>query len=353
MAVKRKESRVFDDRKFRILIEKSSDVIVLIDAKANVLYASPSIVRLYGRKYKEFLGISSIKYVHPTDIPPLLKHLTEIVFSPKKTIEMELRIKHKNGEWKWVLASARNLLHDKDIRAIVVNFHDITERKEMEARKDEFISIASHELKTPFSALKIYIQLLWKMYKDDKSELSSYLEKINSQMDKLSHLLNELLDVSRIQQGKIILNKEKFEISLLIKEVINEMQQITDKHKLRRRISTKKIIYADKERITQVLRNLITNAVKYSPEPADIIISCCEKRKMLHISVKDYGVGISSRNAARIFERFFQEERTTRPLPGLGLGLYISSIFIKEHGGEITVKSEKGKGSTFTFSLPL
>ena len=153
---------------------------------------------------------------------------------------MELRIRHKNGEWKWVLASARNLLHDKDIRAVVVNFHDITERKELEARKDEFIGIASHELKTPVSALKIYIQLLQRMCKNEKSQISSYLEKINDQMDKLSQLLNELLDVSRIQQGKLTLHKEKFEIGPLIKEVINEMQQITEKHKLRKRISVKK-----------------------------------------------------------------------------------------------------------------
>lgn len=350
---KKNQFPLFDDSKFRALIEKSFDVIVLIDGRGKILYASPSIVRLYGRPIEEITGINGLKYIHPADFPKILKALALLIHNPKKTITEECRIKHKNGEWCWVTATATNLLQDENIRGIVVNFHDITERKILEQRKDEFISVASHELKTPITALKGYIQIIKLFYKKTDGEIEHFLKKIDDQVNRLTYLVDELLNISKIEEGKVILNKQTFDVGILIKEVVEDMQKLSGQHKIViKKIISKKII-ADRYRIMQVLINLLTNAIRYSPTGSEIIVRCREKNDFIFISVKDTGVGISKKNISKIFERFYQEKAAYQHPGGLGLGLYITSIFIKYHGGKILVRSQKGKGSTFTFSLPV
>jgi len=342
----------FDDSKFRALIEKSFDVIIVLDARGKILYASPSIVRLYGRTYEEILGINGFKYIHPADFPRIVKLFAQIVFHPKKPISAELRIRHKNGDWRWVVGIATNLLQNKNICGIVINFHDITERKRLEERKDEFIGVASHELKTPITTLTAYLQMLNHRYGKTNTQLQIYLEKIETQLQRLTQLINELLDVSRIQEGKITLRREKFNIGVLVQEIIDDMQILTEKHHITSKILTQKNIYADKYRITQVLINLLSNAIKYSQNASRIIVHCRGKNEHLLISVKDFGVGIPKKNCAKIFERFYQGENQNKH-GGLGLGLYISSTFVRQHGGKIWVRSQVGKGSLFTFSLPI
>lgn len=231
----------------------------------------------------------------------------------------------------------------------------ITERKQLEKSKDEFISIAAHELKTPITTIKGYTQLL-QVYlnkrKDNKG--STYISKISTYVDNLTRLINDFFDVSKIQADKLELQKEVLDIDNLVKETVVDVKRANPRHKISVIGSTKRKVLADKYRIAQVLTNLLSNAIKFSPKVNKINVYLSSNKTSTKISVQDFGIGISKKHLDNIFERFFQVNTQIRQsAAGLGLGLFISFDIINRHKGRIWVESEKGKGSTFHFSLPI
>lgn len=231
---------------------------------------------------------------------------------------------------------------------------DIEERIEIDKKKDEFISIASHELKTPVTSLKAYTQILQSTFDEDKNEkASAMLSKMDKQIDKLTGLIVDLLDVTKIDKGEMVFDIEKFDINDLVTEIAEEMQRTTQKHKIKLELKDCKKIRGDRNRIGQVIVNFISNAIKYSPGKEKIIVSSkCEDQHVI-ISVKDFGIGIPKSEHDHIFKRFFRVSgKNNYTFPGLGLGLYISSEIIKRHKGEISFESKEGKGSTFRFQIP-
>ena len=260
----------------------------------------------------------------------------------------------KLGISRWVVIKANPAFDEEGKVKMSINIiHDVTEIMELEKRKDEFISTASHELKTPIATLKGFAQILEMQVKDQNSKY--YLSKINGQIDRLSMLVNDLLDVSRIQSGKLRLKKEKFNIVQLVEEVASDFHLVKNSHKIVVKNGIpKKYIYGDKFRIDEVLKNLLSNAIKFSPRSDKIIITLKSNPKDLVIAVRDFGIGITKRNIERVFEPFFQpSNRIRQSFSGLGLGLYISSQIVEQHRGKIWVDSKKGKGTTFYFSLPV
>lgn len=231
---------------------------------------------------------------------------------------------------------------------------DIEERIEIDKKKDEFISIASHELKTPVTSLKAYTQILQANFDEDKNEKGSVmLAKMDKQIDKLTELIVDLLDVTKIDKGEMVFDIEKFDINELIKEIAEEMQRTTQKHRIELELNDCEKIEGDRNRIGQVIVNFISNAIKYSPRKDKIIVSSkCDDGNVI-IAVKDFGIGIPKADQANIFKRFYRVSgKTNYTFPGLGLGLYISSEIIKRHQGEISFQSVDGKGSTFYFQIP-
>jgi PAS domain S-box-containing protein len=230
---------------------------------------------------------------------------------------------------------------------------DIEERIEIDRRKDEFISIASHELKTPVTSLKAYTQILQSTFDEDKNEkASAMLGKMDKQIDKLTSLIVDLLDVTKIDKGEMVFDFEKFDINELITEIAEEMQRTTQKHEIKLELNDCKKIKGDRNRIGQVIVNFISNAIKYSPGKNKIIVSSKCDDKNVTISVRDFGIGIPKAEHTNIFKRFYRV-LGNYTFPGLGLGLYISSEIIKRHKGEISFQSKEGKGSTFYFQIPL
>ncbi|HSX19120.1 MAG TPA: MASE1 domain-containing protein [Candidatus Saccharimonadales bacterium] len=232
----------------------------------------------------------------------------------------------------------------------------IYEKNEHERRKDDFISIASHELKTPITTISSYLELLQKIGKKIKNDkVSLYVSKMDDQVKRLSSLVSNLLDVSKIQASKLILNKEKFYIDDLVADTIADLQKFHKFHKIILKETVHKRVFADKFRIAQVITNLITNAGKYSPKSNKIFIKIAPSdSKNVVVSVVDFGIGIDPKYKKYIFGRFSQIDIKMRPsFSGLGLGLYICNQIIKQHGGRIWVESQKGKGSTFSFELPV
>lgn len=232
---------------------------------------------------------------------------------------------------------------------------DITQAKEIERRKDDYLSIASHELKTPITSLKLYNELLQqKIAGLGNGEMVGFVERMDKQIDKLTKLVNDLLDVSRIQSGKLIYQPERFRITELIREVGDDLQKAMQQHKLIVKSSTQKTVVADKNRIGQVLINLIENAIKYSPKSDKVLIRAKDNATSVIVQVQDFGIGVPVAERQKIFERFYRVDAEERNIvSGQGLGLYIASEIIRRHGGKIWVSGEVNKGSTFSFTLPL
>ncbi len=341
---------------YRTLIEKSADSIALVTPKGKVIYASPSTKNVLGYSAHEIQSFTNpFEVVPPDDKKIVTKLFEEMLKKPKSTVTAEYRVKHKNGKYIWIESIMTNLLDDPNVKAVVLNYRDITQRKELQSQKDDFIGIASHELKTPVTSIKAYTQILRKRFeKGDYRSAAENLAKMDGQISKLNMLIGDLLDVTKIETGKIVFNKEVFDFDDLIRESVENMQLTTDRHRIFIKGETKRHVFADKERIELVLVNLLTNAIKYSPLAVKINVRLSTDKKTVSVGVQDFGIGIEKEKQGRVFQRFY---RVTRPggetYPGLGLGLYIAYEIIKRHGGKMWLKSQLGKGSTFYFSIPI
>ena len=232
---------------------------------------------------------------------------------------------------------------------------DITESKRDEIRKNDFIAMASHELKTPLTSLKAYLQLLeTKLAGTSDPFVKTAVVKCGNQVNKMTALIHGFLDLSKLEPGKLKLVRTTFDISQLIEEVINESRVLSNSHTLRFESSGEININADRAKIGQVIMNLINNAIKYSPRGSHIVLHCETKDDSLVVSVADEGIGIKAKDQEKIFQRFFRaEEDEYKNISGFGIGLYLSSEIIQRHKGKIWVRSTEGEGSTFYFSLPL
>lgn len=227
-------------------------------------------------------------------------------------------------------------------------------REELEF-KDEFISIASHELKTPLTSIKAYLQLLQRSVESsgDKTVLN-YLQRTQVQIEKLHHLITDLLDISKIESGKLKFNKKTFPFRPLLRGVIDTIEQTHPGCVINVKANSDIQVYGDSERIEQVLINYLTNAIKYSPDCNEVEIeTIITDDKELQVNIKDKGIGISKEQQANIFQKFYRAEDTANRFQGLGIGLYICAEIIKRHNGKYGVISEPGKGSVFYFSIPI
>ncbi|GHO63315.1 hypothetical protein KSC_022070 [Ktedonobacter sp. SOSP1-52] len=231
---------------------------------------------------------------------------------------------------------------------------DNSARKELEQRKDDFISMASHELRNPLAALKMQTQLVRKrLEKHSQHEAATALARVEGPVKQLERLIRELLDVSKIQAGRLEYLQETVDLEALLHEVAETMQQIHTTHTIVVRGAVPRSLVGDKDRLGQIFTNLLSNAIKYSPGAETVEMDLSTSEETVTVRVRDHGLGLPREQRDKIFERFY---RATGPrqkaIPGLGMGLYIVQEIVKRHGGTITVDSEVGKGSTFTVTLP-
>lgn len=346
------------ESKFRAVAMSANDAIVSVNKMGEIISWNKGAETIFGYSEMEIFG-RNLTLLIPERFQ--IKHLNgmhKLGTKPPKPVvagrTMEvLGLRRDGSEFPIELSlSSWNIGKEIFYTAIV---RDITERKESEKRKDEFISIASHELKTPITSLKGFTQiLLSQIEKRDFEKFKFYLLRINDQINHLTQLSNDLLDVTRIQAGKLDLNREKFDLGELIKETIGDLQTGSGGHKIVYEGGTKNIVTADQNRIGQVLINLLANAIKYSPGQKQVIVRVKKDGNFMMVSVQDFGIGIVKEDQKQIFESFFRAGNTTGgKFSGLGLGLHICYKIIQRHGGKIWVESEEGKGSTFFFTLPL
>ncbi len=226
-------------------------------------------------------------------------------------------------------------------------------RYEAEFQKDQFIALAAHEIKNPLTAILGYTSLLQKkVKKDSKVKFFEYLDEVGIQADMLLEITNDLLDVTKIEIGKFAYKEELFNFDNLVRRVIKNQQIINRKRVITLYGTAHKIISADRYRIGQVVTNLLTNALKYSPEKSPIKVRIKSNKEGVSLSVQDYGIGIQKSEQKAIFNNFYRSKGIKSGIKGLGLGLYISSQIIKHHRGKLEVKSDDGKGSIFYLEIP-
>jgi signal transduction histidine kinase len=227
--------------------------------------------------------------------------------------------------------------------------------KELERRRNEFIGVVVHELKTPLTSLKGYAQLLHRKSVKAGDEQSTYMtERIVSQVDKLTNLINDLLDATRITNSQLTLREEPFPFDELVEEIVSELQLTTEQQTIYCEGESRQTIWGDGTRIGQVISNLLSNAIKYAPEADRILVKTTVAGNTITLCVQDFGPGIPKELQEKVFGPFYRVEKTgSVSAPGLGLGLHIAAEIIRQHQGSLWLESEEGKGATFCFTLPL
>lgn len=340
------------------IVDSSDDVIVSKNLDGIITSWNKGAERVFGYSEEEAIG-KHITLIIPEEHRDEENYIISQVASGNKVDHFQTIRVTKDGRKIPVSitvspvkdSSGRIIGASKIARDISDQIEKTRKLEELNNAKDEFIGIASHELKTPLTSIKANVQVLERKLKDDP--IHPFVSRTLQQVNKLSTLISDLLDVSKIQAGKLQFNFHDFEINTIITECIDILQQTVDHELIYQGCSRKIMVKADRIRIEQVIINLLTNAVKYSPKAKKVIVECQMEEDMVVIRVKDFGIGIPKHEQDRIFSRFYRAEGLASVFPGLGIGLYISQEIIYRHKGEMGVTSKEGEGSTFYFRLPV
>ena len=352
------ELRHNQERLTRIL-ETMAEGVTIMNIEGDIIYANPMAQKILELEPPATIGATYRTAAEAVTINglPLKKteHPMHVSMSNGKPVfDTEIGIAVKGKERFYILVNAAPIFDkDNNITGSIGTFMDVTRRRMAIQQKDDFIGVASHELKTPITVLKTSIQLLDRLKHNPSHEMLPVLiEQANKGMKKLGYLVEDLLDVSRLKEGQLSLNKKHFSLQEMLEDAVAHLHLEKRSHVLVAGDS-KLNLYADPNRIEQVVVNFINNAVKYAPDSKEIIINIERLETNVRISVTDQGPGIEKEKQLHIFDRYFRTDYSGEQYSGLGLGLYISAEIVKKHGGQIGVESEPGSGSTFWFTLPL
>ncbi|MEO6583474.1 MAG: PAS domain S-box protein [Ferruginibacter sp.] len=360
------------EKRLKTFFNSGPDAVIVINELQQILEWNPKAEIIFGYSVNEVIGKPLSETIIPnqyreahkrgmahylkTGEGPVLNKTIEITALHKKGHEFYINLSISNvkvdGEWLFIAFLSDITERKKTEEALIRKEAELLQAKLLEEKKDEFISIASHELKTPLTTIKAYAQLALSI-SNEIGPLKQYLTKVDQYANKLNVLLTELLDVSRINAGRLKLSQTEVEMESFIPEVVNSLQHITQTHKIILENIEPATVKIDTLRLDQVITNIISNAAKYSPGKDQIIINAVKKDENMVLSFKDFGIGIPKQKISKIFDRFYRVDEVSKEFSGLGIGLYISAEIIKQHGGKIWAESIEGEGSTFYLSLPL
>lgn len=307
----------------------------------------------------EFTNSRWLEYsTSPVQFPPTheedkdLQQEIRKAITADKPLELEVRLKKINGtDYRYHLLRLIPVSENDTTVKWAGTFTDIEDQKQASRRKDEFLSIASHELKTPLTSIKAYVQLLERESKDNP-QFKPYVERTLTQVTKLNSLITDLLDISKIQSGKLEFNKKEFDFDAMLSSLLEMTRQNHPDYSLEYRGGTGLQVYGDEIRLEQVITNFISNAIKYSPKAKKIIVETKADSGHVHFSVTDFGIGIPKEEHKNLFRKFYRASGAAPHFQGMGLGLFICSEIIQRHHGSFGVDSEPHKGSTFFFTIP-
>lgn len=350
-----KQALADSEQLLRKITTASPAVLWMSDEEGLITYFNQAWLDWTGLSYERNMKTGWLEAIH-TDDRERVRELFINAHTAGSPLEVEFRLNHSDGTIHWCIANGEaQYRSDGRFMGYIGACVDITEQKHLQQQKDDFIGIASHELKTPVTSIKAYTQVLEKILtKKGESREALMIGKMDGQINRLTNLISDLLDVTKINSGKLQFNNSEFEFNPLLEDLIEDLQRTTDRHTLVKKFDRNVVVFGDQERIGQVVSNLITNAIKYSPNADKIVISTRLDKGCITLCVRDFGIGIPDDKLEKVFEQFYRVSGDMQhTFPGLGLGLYISAEIIKREGGRIWVDSKVGEGSTFCFSLPV
>lgn len=361
------------DFAYRILVENINEGAINLSEDGLIVYTNKSFCKLLELPYEKVIGNNIRNFIHPGSLQAF-RNAFSTSLGGECTGEIELLAGAHTIPVYISLTSLRPSLDtvgmiitdltekkqaEKEIAIKETLQHQLEAQKIHETQKDEFLKMVSHELKTPVTSIKGYVQLMLAMLEEDHGAVANIvkkpLQRIENQVERLGKLITDILDISRLEDGRLDMNKEDFQLDELIKETVQDILFAVSSHSIIVKESFSCAVHADKNRIGQVLINLINNAIKYSPGQNKIEVSLSPTGDgHAAVCIKDYGIGIAQEEQKKVFQRFYQSGgHQNQNYTGFGIGLYISAEIIHRHGGQIGVASSKNEGSSFTFTIPL
>ena len=337
-----------EKNKIEAILESMVDGVIAVDESGEISLINTAARRIFNIEAEEIEGKSLITTLFNHRIDMYLQR----AFDTKESIKRE--IKYKNPDEKIIQATFIPLLDDeKKVNGGLIVLTDITELRKLETVRNDFVANVSHELRTPLTSIVGYLDTLLESNVEDQELRNKFLKIIKDETDRLSNLINDLLNLSKIESQSIDLESDDFEE--VLNKVINLLRKNAEDKDIKFKVEIADElppVYMVREQIKQVLINLIDNAIKYTPEGGEIKINVEEEGDKVYFSVKDSGMGIPKADQERIFERFYRVDKArSRSFGGTGIGLSIVRNIIKQHGSNIQVKSREGVGSEFFFYL--
>ena len=343
------------EERFRNMAESSGILIAVGDETGLVTYMNQAWTTLTGRTAEDLLKYGWKDLVHPEDRESYAQMYYTAV-STKSPLNTEVRFLDAKGEYRWLLVyGSPRFQTDGSYAGYIASVIDITERKQDEQRKNTFISMVSHELKTPLTSAISYVQVArQKVLKQGDQVTADMMERAGKQLAKMTRIINGFLNISRLESGKIHIDLQHFDLASLIRDIEEETLLSVSTHQVIFAPVLPCPVFADREKIGHVLENLISNAVKYSPAGSVIRVACIAQDGVAQVSVTDQGIGISDQDVPQVFDPYYRVEKgPVKHTSGFGIGLYLCKEIIQRHEGRIWLESEINKGSTFYFSLNL
>ncbi|HEX2850236.1 MAG TPA: PAS domain-containing sensor histidine kinase [Acidimicrobiales bacterium] len=381
--VRVEEEAVEREARLRSLVENLTDVIVVLDERFDVTFVSPGIAKIIDAPADTNIGMSALNDIHPDDLASVMALLERVSAAPlgaTERTEVRLEARPGAGLWRWLEATAVNRLDDPGVRGIVVTLHDVTERKaaerqlqeafereretaerlrELDQMKDDFLATVSHELRTPLAAILGFAELLRRTDLDDVVR-DEVLARLSGSASSMRSMVDNVLDFSALEAGKVVLRSAPVDVAAAVDGAISSLGETVTRHVLSVQIAPGVAVQADADGVGHVLRNLVSNAAKYSPEGSTITVTASREDGgtahgdgAVRIVVEDRGIGMSEEETSRVFERFYRGPGASFVGRGSGIGLSIVRRYIDLMGGSVVVSSERGAGSRFEVFLPV
>ncbi|WP_295769454.1 PAS domain-containing sensor histidine kinase [uncultured Mucilaginibacter sp.] len=338
-----------------VVTSNTPDLVYMFDLNYRFTFANPALLQMWGKTWDEAIGKNLLENGYEDWHAKMHEREIDYVVATKRAIRGEVAFPHAvlgKRVYDYIFSPVFNA--EGEVEAIAGTTRDISEIKENEQRKNDFISMVSHELKTPLTSVISYVQVAKKrMNQLDDKMAADMLERANNQLGKMTRMINGFLNVSRLESGRIQIDSQKFSLAELVTELQDEVRATVSSHNIYFNCIENILVNADREKIAQVFNNLISNATKYSPANTNIEVSCYADNENAVVKVKDNGMGISEADLPRLFERYYRvKDAELNHISGFGIGLYLCAEIINMHGGQIWAESEPGAGSTFYFKLP-
>ncbi|RZM23922.1 MAG: PAS domain S-box protein, partial [Pedobacter sp.] len=343
------------EESLRVLADNISQLAWMADGDGYIFWYNKRWYDYTGTSIEEMRGTGWHTVHHPEHMDRVVEKYNRI-FAEGKVWEDLFPLRGKDDSYRWFLSRAVPL---KDANGNVLRWFgtntDVTEQREDEQRKNDFIAMVSHELKTPLTSANVLVQMLQLLTKsDDNPKIAELLEKSKAQLSKMNSMITGFLDVSRFEAGKIYLQNQTFSFGELVRDTVADTELTSTTHQILIKDCPDISVTADRDKIGQVIYNLLSNAIKYSPRNSIIEVGCAIENGMAEFRVRDNGMGIGKKDMEKLFERFYRVERQeTERITGFGIGLYLCAEIIHRHKGKIWVESEQDNGSTFYFAIPL